>query len=126
MHMTQTINEKIDELLTFLPLFESKEFEPVKEWNLSGIPHPTYDDRVRFFFLLLAREPWPECEAGAERWHELLAGSNSFETASLDQVSCLLAYCYRMERFCYGFWEIILRKGKITALLRRLDELRDE
>ena len=126
MHMTETINDKIDELLTFLPLFESKDFEPVKEWNLSGIPHPTYDDRVRWFFLLLARDPWPECEAGAEKCHELLAGSNSFETASLDQVSCLLAYCFKMERFCYGFWEIILRTGKITALLRRLDELRYE
>jgi len=123
MYVTETLDEKIDGLLSFLPLFESEKFEPVIEWNLHGVPHPTYDERVSEFFLMLAHDPWPVCGAGAEKCHELLAGSNSFENASLEQVTCLLAYCFRMERYCYGFWEIMLRKGKISALLRRLGQL---
>lgn len=126
MHITEIELDKIDELLSFLPIFESHEFQPVKEWNTGGVPYPTYDELVREFFMLLASKPCPGNETGSNMCHELITGSNSFENASLDQICSLLNYCFRMERFYCGFWEAMIRKGRISAILRRLEELRYE
>ena len=46
-------------------------------------------------------------------------------SANLDEIKTMLTYCVRAERFSDGAWGALLSSGKIVALLRRLDALKD-
>jgi hypothetical protein len=55
----------------------------------------------------------------------MLADEDLIRRATLHEIKTMLTYCVRGERFGDGHWGAMLELGKVTALLRRLQVLRD-
>jgi hypothetical protein len=125
--------EEIDELLRFLPLFEIRDREYVKEWGggettpdgkAIQVPYPIYCDDVVEFFTLAGQTYWSDFDYHPREAYTMLNDDECISTASLDQVRTMLTYCVRGERFADGHWAHMLESGCIVALLRRLAVLR--
>ena len=124
---------KIEELLRFLPLFDRPGREFIKEWrggetvapNTVTMHHPVYCDDVVEFFGLLAQDCWSDYGYKPAQAREMLEDEAFIAAASPDEIKTLLTYCVRAERFADGAWGALLGSGKIVALLRRLDALKD-
>ena len=127
---TERITRKrIDELLRFLPVFDVPGLvvEPVARVGLLGFA--IYDETVNEFFDLASQPCWWDNNYdlrsidGAfqsdSRANEMIA------TASLEQIKGLVTYCFRGEKFCSGHWAHMINTGRIAAILRRLQKLRD-
>lgn len=130
-----TIDRKrIDELLQFLPRFERPGRAFIRSWGGGNktpdgaviIPFPIYEDDVRVFFQLAGQPWWTDFRYEPRRAYELLRDDAFIETCSLDDVRTMLTYCVRGERFGDGLWAHMLETGRVVALLRRLQVLRDE
>lgn len=124
--------ERVDELLRFLPAFEQPGRSFVKEWSSgkqteSGalcFPYPSYAEDVLDFFTCAGQPCWTDFAYDPVAAGRMLADDARIRTATLGEVRSMLTYCVRGERFCDGHWESVLRTGRITALLRRLAELK--
>ncbi len=126
--------EKMDELLQFLPLFENRDREYVKEWGggemtadgAVTVPYPIYCDDVLEFFTLAGQAHWADYEYKPQEAYRMLSDDQVISTASLDQIRTMLTYCVRGERFMDGHWAHMLESRRVVALLRRLAVLREE
>jgi hypothetical protein len=124
--------EKVDELLRFLPGFEDLGQPFVVRWaggeateeGAVTMPYPVYAQKVDDFFRLAGQECWLDAEYLAVDPARMLDDDEAIGAATLEQVRAMLTYCVRAERFGDGSWEGLLRSGRITALLRRLQVLR--
>jgi hypothetical protein len=132
MSQHEITREDIDALLEFLPLFERPGREFAKwgglEKNADGslsFPFPIYDEDVNEFFNLVGQRGWIDVGYKPEDAARMLADEEFIEQASLEQVRTMLTYCVRGERFCDGHRESLLVGGKIVALLRRLETIRE-
>jgi hypothetical protein len=120
--------EKIEELLKFLPVLNTPGRQFVKQWaggtrTESGaitLPHPVYADDVLEFFRLASQPCWSDYEYEPRTASRMVEDDSFIERATLEEVKTMLTYCVRGERFCDGYWEAVLRSGKITAILQRL------
>ena len=134
MDQVAVTNEKMDELLRFLPLFENPDREYVVDWGggettadgAITVPYPVYCDDVLEFFKLAGQTYWSDFNYDRRQAHGMLSDDDLIATASLDQIKTMLTYCVRGERFVDGHWAHMLESGRIVALLRRLAELREE
>ena len=126
--------EKMDELLRFLPLFENPNREYVKDWGggettaegAITVPYPIYCDDVLQFYTLAGQTHWSDFEYNPREAYGMLNDDECIATASLDEFRTMLTYCVRGERFADGHWAHMLESGRIVALLRRLEALRNE
>jgi len=138
--------QSIDALLEFIPVFEDPEFE-FSAWEVStdedapatmratppdGGPtqsyyHRTHPEASRFVRALYENDwvvpfDWPQWQKTGERYTESEA---ALQEADLDVLRKLLTTHVRKERFCEGHLSAMHRCGHLTALLRRMRELRD-
>jgi hypothetical protein len=130
---TRITRERVDELLQFLPSFQTPGRRFIRKWSggketVNGaitMPYPEYEHDVLQFFHLAAQPCWsdydyePRAAAGMLEDHEFVRG------CSLDDIRTMLTFCVRGERFSDGFWASLLQSGRVIALLRRLAVLRD-
>ncbi len=132
MKRDDTVGERIDELLGFLPLFEEPDRSFVTKWaggaptsdGATTMPFPVYAEDVAEFFRLAGGPFWCDYAYRPAEAGRLLQDDAFIARATLDEVKTLLTYCVRGERFCDGHWEAVLQAGRISAILRRLAELR--
>ncbi|MCP4425622.1 MAG: hypothetical protein GY803_14095 [Chloroflexi bacterium] len=115
--------DRIDVLLRFLPGFKASGRQSFAGWKTY---YPVYDDDVVEFFKLAGHPWWMDRgyqinEAGA-----MLRDDAVVQSASLDEIKTMLTFCVRGERFSDGHWEGLLKDGRIQALLRRLQIIREE
>jgi hypothetical protein len=125
--------ERMDELLRFLPQLENPGEELDPTWNLSCLQedgslllpyNPNYPQMVEEFFRQASLEWWQDYEYKPEIAGKMVASDEAIASASLAEIKTMLTYCVRGERFCDGHWGVMVRKGRIGAILRRLKELR--
>jgi hypothetical protein len=120
MNSEATTQAHIDELLTFLPIFEQPEGPFVLEYT----PYPQYAPEVQAFFSLAGGTFWSDFGYDPKTAYAMLEDDEQVRTATLEQIKTMLTACVRGERFCDGFWASMLEEGKIVKLLRRLQVLR--
>jgi hypothetical protein len=125
--------DKIDELLQFLPLFDVPGRKFVERWaggektpdGATTVPFPEYCDDVLAFFALAGKTCWSDFDYEPGQAHKLLNDDRFISSCSLHDIKTLLTYCVRGERFCDGHWENVLESGRVVAILRRLEVLRE-
>lgn len=133
MKAKQITVEKIDALLSFLPLFEVPGQTFVLRWaggeeTESGdltIPFPVYREEVVHFFRRAGQPCWSDYNYDPRSAGRMVEDSAFIARASLEEIKTMLTFCVRGERFTDGHWERMLASGKIASILRRLAELRD-
>lgn len=125
---------EIDELLAFLPAFEDPA-EPVAEWSKGSVEweskratlsYPSYSDAVMAFHRLIHQPQWLHIGYQDERPKDLAENPDRIPSATLDQITALLTWVVRGERFCDGHMDSCFNLGIPQAALRRLAELRNE
>jgi hypothetical protein len=125
--------DEIDELLRFLPLFDVPGRKYVKRWaggektpdGAITVPFPEYCDDVLEFFALAGQPFLSDHDYEPRQAHRMLNDDRFISTCSLHDIKTMLTYCVRGERFCDGHWENLLESGRVVAILRRLEVLRE-
>jgi hypothetical protein len=75
---------------------------------------------------LAENPPWEDRDYNPGEALRMLQDDACIQRATLDEIRCVLTYCVRGERFGDGLWAGVLEMGKIQALLRRLQVLREQ
>jgi hypothetical protein len=126
--------ERIEELLRFLPAPSTPGPGTEPTWHgldqkpgtsALVMPYPTYPPVVEEFFKLAGQMCWRDSRYGLAAAGELVRSDAAIASASLCQIKTMLTFCVRGERFCDGHWGAMVREGRIGAILRRLQQLRD-
>lgn len=120
---------QVDELLRYLPDVEASEkrFDallqtPASRPNVSvGFDYPGWLNR---FFELTAQPQWADDDYDPASTSLLIQDDAVVSSASMAEIRSMLTLCTRGERFCDGHWAAMIREGRISALLRRLLELK--
>jgi len=126
--------ERMDELLRYLPLLEDMgEDAVVKYGGGERMPdgaitmrYPIYRHEVERFFEFAAQPCWSDDGYDPEKAGDMLEDADLVASADIEQVRTMLTFCVRGERFCQGFWARLITSGGLTALLKRLQTLRQE
>jgi O-acetyl-ADP-ribose deacetylase len=124
--------EKIDAILEFLPIFDDTEFEFGK-WQVDNQDeavsaifdtHPEVDRFQRTLYEngWIVSFDWPEWQDRAAQYTESI---ELLQKADLEDLRRLLTTHVRKERFCEGHLSGMYECGHLTAILRRMSELRD-
>jgi hypothetical protein len=114
---------RIDELLRFLPWHGGA--GDLHDGKLV-LPYPSYPPVVKDFFALASQECWRDYGYEPAAAAALVQDDGAIAGASLDQIKTMLTSCVRGERFCDGHWETMIKEGRIAAILRRLEQLRED
>ena len=126
--------KQIDELLCFLPKFSEPGPELEPQWDgldqdpkagVFFLPYPTYPPEVEEFFERAGQPWWCDFKYNPAIAGEMVHSDEAIASASLAQIKTMLTFCVRGERFCDGLWGAMIREGRIGAILRRLQQLRD-
>ena len=105
---------RIDELLRFLPALAKP--------GLDTEPAPVVEE----FFSLASQPCWSDYGYDPATAGDMVRDDAIIARATLDQIKTMLTFCVRGERFCDGHWDAMIHEGRIGAILRRLQQLRDE
>ncbi|MHB8108641.1 MAG: DUF6508 domain-containing protein [Syntrophorhabdaceae bacterium] len=138
MHSRDTI-EKIDSLLSFLPGFEipNRKFtnpNPAKRIKQSDGTEviewtgPDYHKDVQEFINRLEKDYhfWNDYGIFSEREIvEMMYDEKLVRNAGLEQIKAMIAGHIKSERLGDGHWREMLQTGRITALLKRLQTIRE-
>jgi hypothetical protein len=124
--------ERMDELLRFLPLFDVPGRDFFGQWaggeetadGAITMPYPVYPDDVVEFYRLAGQPCWSDYGYEPRAAARMLADEAFIRRATLDEIKTMLTYCVRGERFGDGHWGAMLKSGKVIALLKRLRVLR--
>ena len=122
--------QQIDRVLEFLPIFENQDFR-FGEWCQpeGQIPYFSYSHGVTDFIQTLYQQQviipfdWPNW--GQEAQHYQIE-PGALEGADLPTLRKLLTAHVRADRFSEGHLASVLKSGHITAILRRLKQIRDQ
>ncbi len=121
---------QIDAVLKYLPIFEGGDFEPGEWLTREGcFPNFLYSPEVNDFIQTLYEQGiiyvfgWTSWKEEAERYQSDL---NSLAGADLLTLRKLLAAHVRADRFVEGHLASVFESGHITAILRRLKQIRDK
>lgn len=108
--------EKIESVLKYVPLLEKN--DPADLWTHFSELHAA-----------LYRQGWILTDFNWSDWHreaeELYRSPEKLSVADLSTIRKLLTYHCRSDHFCEGHLDQMLRKGHISAILRRLQEIRE-
>lgn len=110
--------EEMDDLLRFLPVLA----QPGRSFMTA--PRQYMPD-VQAFFRRAGSGWWSDPDYEPTRAARMLADDDAVGRATLQEVRAMLTCCVRGERFGDGYWEGILQSGRVVALLRRLQVLRE-
>jgi hypothetical protein len=119
--------------LAFLPALQVPGRSFVERWaggedtgdGAITTPFPVYPEDVLQFYHLAGQPCWSDYGYNPREAAEMLADDARVSSATLDEIRTMLTYCVRGERFCDGHWAAMLETGRISALLRRLRQLRN-
>ena len=127
----ENVEKKIDELLRFLDILGKADRQNIIKWHggpqpdgSTQFPYPEYRPEVIEFFQLAGQPFWSDYGYNPTKTQKWINDEKFIKTASLSQIKTLLTYCVRGERFCDGHWSAMLEKGIITAILKRLEQIR--
>jgi hypothetical protein len=95
-----------------------------------GEPPPRHieytDDVVAFFHIVGSPAScWNDYNYVSNNGRDKIFDDTSITNATLDDIRAMLTYYIRSERFGDGSWLHLLESGRITAVLKRLAELRE-
>ncbi len=122
--------DALDAVLRFLPLFERPDCV-FGEWHgpPGQFPFFAFSEEVMAFVGALDRArlvfpfDWPSWQDEAARY---TSNPRALETADLLALRKLLTTHVRKDRFVEGHLASVLESGHITAILRRLETIREE
>lgn len=122
--------QQIDAVLRFLPIFEQPG-HAFGEWHSpeGQIPYYSMNREARDFVQTLYGQQilfsfdWMSWQKEAERY---ISAPEALETADLLVLRKLLTTHVRKDRFIEGHLASTWERGHITAILRRLKEIRDQ
>ena len=120
--------QDIQELVSFLPRLYADGFDPIKEThggepNEDGtimMPWTEYKRLVEEFFRVAARDCRNDPDYLSKDPGQMLEDEELVKTATLSQISSMLTFCVRGERFCDGHWAAMIEGGYIHLILERL------
>ncbi|NTU82667.1 MAG: hypothetical protein HGA45_25400 [Chloroflexales bacterium] len=120
---------QLDALLAFLPLFERPGYS-FGEWQIQRGVFPFWAEspEVAAFIQAIHREQfiapfdWVSWAEEARRYTE--GGDEALATADLDTLRKLITAYVRADRFSEGTLASLFQNGQITAVLRRLKQIR--
>jgi hypothetical protein len=122
--------KEIEELVSFLPRLYEDEFTPIK--RLGGgtkgkdgvitLGWPEYEKVVTEFFQVASEECWSDGDYIPNNAARMLEDEDLIKTADLTQITTMLTFCVRGERFCDGHLGAMIEEGHIRRLLQRLAE----
>ena len=126
--------EKTDELLRFLPLFDVPGRDFFEKWEgvdktpngTMAMPHPVYPDDVLQFYWTAGQPCWSDYDYQPTEAARMLQDDEFISNATLADIKTVLTYCVRGERFADGHWGAMLESGKVVAILKRLQTLREQ
>jgi hypothetical protein len=120
---------QLDALLAFLPIFERPEYSFGAWQTLRGVfPYWAASPEATAFVAALHREQfitpfdWVSWAEEARRYAE--GGDAALATADLDTLRKLITSYVRVDRFSEGTLASLFQSGQITAILRRLQQIR--
>lgn len=128
--------EDMDALLRFLPIFESPGFvfgerQPPrwlgpKLWQLgfAGLTRSSSQ-----FYKAIYEHRWVigfDWGAWGDEAHSYMEDPDKLRTADIEAIRKLLTAHVRADRFVEGHFFHVLESGHITAILRRLKQIREE
>jgi hypothetical protein len=121
--------ERVDELLAFLPLFDvpGRSFTKLAEPGKAPPRYIEYTDDVVAFFRVVGSPTscWNDYKYVSNKGRDKIYDDVSIARATVDDIRAMLTYYIRSERFGDGSWLHLLETGRITAVLKRLAELRE-
>ena len=124
-------DERVAELLSFLPFFEKSQGKKVIKW-LGGEktedgstvwPFPDYPNEVILFFKVASQPWWSRSYLGIKLWPLLEAG---LEGIDMNTAKSVLTCFARGERFCDGLWVDLVESGALVLLLKKIGQLWSE
>lgn len=125
---------QVDELLRYLPLFQDCDVKAHVAWRggtasapdggAGSLPYPEYSPEVPEFFALAGKDHWSLADYSPPAMSQLITNDSGIAAADWQQIRGLLTYCVRGERFSDGHWAWLMQDGRITAILRRIEQLR--
>ncbi len=127
--------KNIDEILRFLPKFCLPDSDTTATWpeemerdvetGVFVMPSPTYPKDVEEFYRLAGKSCWNDYDYDPAEAGEMVQSNEFIASASLAQIKTILTYCVRGECFVQGHWDAMIQQGRIGAILRRVQQLRD-
>jgi hypothetical protein len=125
--------DDVDKLLAFLPKLGAGDLpiyadDPIEESPDDGVLRMyslRYSDDVQGLLNASRAPAWRDADYGQKNAHEILADPNRIAAASLQDIKTLLTFCVRGERFCEGAWGDRVQSGEISAILKRLADIRE-
>ncbi len=126
--------ERMDELLEFLPLFDVPEMDFIQKWEggektkdgIIKMPYPIYHKDVKRFYRLAGQACWLDYDYGSKEAVKMIQDDEFINSATIADIKTMLTYCVRGERFCDGHWGEMLKSGGVVAILKRLKVLREQ
>ncbi len=134
----ETINptlEDFEEIITFFPTLNRRDFDPIIEWkggekiedNVNFMRWPIYDPIVKNFFSVASKECWIDYNFDQSLMDKMINSDVVVQCADLSQVKQMLSYCVFGEKFIsHGHMGTMIKDGHISRLLKRLDKLKSE
>jgi hypothetical protein len=118
--------QQVDRVLEFLPAFESPGYR-FGEWGDSGYfsYSPEVDDFIKTLYEqdILVDFDWVSWKEEAQRYQSKV---DALQQADLLTLRKLLTVHVRADRFTKGHLASVLESGHITAILSRLEQIRDQ
>lgn len=121
---------QLDTILAYLPIFERPGYS-FGEWQITrGVfPYWAASPEATAFVEALYRErlitPFDWGSWAAEARHYTEGGGEALNTADLTTLRKLITSYVRADRFSEGTLASLFQSGQITAVLRRLGQIRD-
>ena len=116
--------QQIDSLLHFLPRLKQPDYDFITGYVTGNhMPYPTYEAVVDEFIQVAGGSHWMDYEYEPSLAAAMLHDDAVLAQADLAQIKTMLTYVVRGERFADGHWGLLLKNGRIVALLRRLAEI---
>ena len=118
-------------LVEFLPkLYGEGTPPPVMRWNTEGkdgtltLPWPEYNETVESFIDLIESQGfWMVDSYIPEEVEKLLMDKEAVKVATLPEIRRMFTLVVRGERFCSGWWSLMIEDGHMRRLLERLAEI---
>ena len=128
--MNPIAKEQIDAILPFLDCFEAEDFSiDARIDEPSQVPGFVLSEHAMKFYDALYDNGWVAMEFDWPVWQhkakDYVNSPDSIGATDAQTIQKLFTTHVRKERFCEGHLTSMFRIGHITALLRRLREIRD-
>ena len=125
----QPAEPRLDAIAAFLPAFEAHDFSV---GNIATLMHFDYSEPVLRFQETAYEDGWVSPEVDWTAWIEteearrLRDDRTAIEAATVEQLQKLLTALIRQDRFVTGALAGAFESGLLTAIVRRVEQLRLE